>query len=202
VRRRLGGAARRCRLPFLLYFACLGAGFIVIEVVLIQKCVLFLGHPAYALTVVLFALLLWSSLGSLASGRFPDAALVRRLRWVILGIIALVVLAVLLLSPLFYALVHLAAPWRILITIGALAPLGLALGMPMPTGIRLLHERAPELIPWAWGVNGAASVLGSVGAVALAMVAGFDHALLVGAGLYLAGLGFVLRAGTVPAEAA
>jgi hypothetical protein len=76
----------------------------------------------------------------------------------------------------------------------ALAPLGLALGMPMPTGIRLLDARAPALIPWAWGVNGAASVLGSVGAMALAMVVGFDHALLVGAGLYLAGLVFVSRA--------
>ncbi len=199
VRRRLDGTARHARLPFLLYFACLGAGFIVVEVVLIQKCVLFLGHPAYALTVVLFALLLFSGLGSFVSGRFPDAALVRRLRWVILAVVALVALAVLLLAPMFYALVHLAAPWRVLITVGALAPLGLALGMPMPTGIRLLHERAPELIPWAWGVNGAASVLGSAGAVALAMVAGFDHALLVGAGLYLAALGFVLRAAAVPA---
>ncbi|HSD67332.1 MAG TPA: hypothetical protein VLF95_11560, partial [Vicinamibacteria bacterium] len=202
VRQRLGGTAPRARLPFLLYFACLGAGFIVIEVVLVQKCVLFLGHPAYALTVVLFALLLWSGLGSLASGRFPDAALVRRLRWAILAVVALVVLAVLLLSPLFHALVHLAAPWRILITIVALAPLGLALGMPMPTGIRLLHERASELIPWAWGVNGATSVLGSVGAVALAMVAGFDRALLVGAGLYLAALVFAERAAAAPAEAA
>jgi predicted membrane-bound spermidine synthase len=202
VRRRLEGTARRARLPFLLYFAGLGAGFIVIEVVLVQKCVLFLGHPAYALTVVLFAILLWSGLGSLASGRFPDAALVSRLRGAILAVVALVVLAVLLLSPLFYALVHLAAPWRVLITVAALAPLGLALGMPMPTGIRLLHARAPELIPWAWGVNGAASVLGSVGAVALAMVAGFDLALLVGAGLYIAALGFVLRAAAVPADAA
>ncbi len=202
VRRRLGGTARRARLPFLLYFACLGAGFIVVEVVLVQKCVLFLGHPAYALTVVLFALLLWSGLGSFASGRFPEAALVRRLRWMILAVAALVVLAVLLLSPLFYALVHLAAAWRVLITVAALSPLGLALGMPMPTGIRLLHERAPELIPWAWGVNGAASVLGSVGAVALAMVAGFDVALLAGAALYLAALAFVLRASSVPAEAA
>jgi predicted membrane-bound spermidine synthase len=202
VRRRLEGTARRVRLPFLLYFASLGAGFIVVEVVLVQKCVLFLGHPAYALTVVLFALLLWSGLGSLASGRLGEAGLVRRLRWVILAVAALVVLAVLALSPLFHALVHLAAPWRVLITVAALAPLGLALGMPMPTGIRLLRERAPELIPWAWGVNGAASVLGSVGAVALAMVAGFDVALLTGAALYLAALGFVLRAASLPAEAA
>jgi hypothetical protein len=66
--------------------------------------------------------------------------------------------------------------------------------MPMPTGIRILAQRAPELIPWAWGVNGAASVLGSVGAIALAMLWGFDQALLVAAGLYLAGLGFVTRA--------
>jgi hypothetical protein len=98
--------------------------------------------------------------------------------------------------------VHLAAPWRVLVTVAALAPLGLALGMPMPTGIRLLHQRALELIPWAWGVNGAASVLGSVGAVALAMGAGFNLALLVGAGLYLAALAFVQRAAAVPAEAA
>jgi hypothetical protein len=64
----------------------------------------------------------------------------------------------------------------------------------MPSGIRLLAQRAPELVPWAWGVNGAASVLGSVGAIALAMVWGFDQALLVAALLYLAGLGFVMRA--------
>jgi predicted membrane-bound spermidine synthase len=202
VRRRLGGTARRARLPFLLYFACLGAGFIVVEVVLVQKCVLFLGHPAYALSVVLFSLLLWSGLGSLASARFPDAALVRPLRRAILAVVALVAAAALLLSPLFYALVHLAAPWRILITVGALAPLGLALGMPMPTGIRLLAARIPDLIPWAGGVNGAASVLGSVGAVALAMSAGFNLTLLLAAALYLAGLGFVRWAAAVSEDAA
>jgi hypothetical protein len=194
LRRRLAETSRRARLGFLLYFACLGAGFIVVEVVLIQKAVLFLGHPAYALTVVLFSLLLFSGIGSLLSGRLADDGLARRLRWVILAVVALIVLAVAVLSPVFYALVHLPAPWRVLVTVLALAPLGLALGMPMPTGIRLLDARAPALIPWAWGVNGAASVLGSVGAMALAMVVGFDHALLVGAGLYLAGLVFVSRA--------
>jgi hypothetical protein len=66
----------------------------------------------------------------------------------------------------------------------------------MPSGIRLLRAHDPELIPWAWGVNGAASVLGSVGAVALAMLVGFDAALLVAAGLYLLGLAFVWRAAT------
>jgi predicted membrane-bound spermidine synthase len=191
VRGRLTGATRRARLPFLLYFAALGGGFIVVEVVLVQKCVLFLGHPAQALTVVLFAILLFGGLGSLLSGRFSSASLPRTLRLVLLVVAGLIGLAVLVLSPLFYGLVHLATPWRVLVTVAALAPLGLALGMPMPTGIRILDARAPELIPWAWGVNGATSVLGSVGAVALAMVWGFDQALLVAAALYLAALVFV-----------
>ena len=194
VRRRLRATPRPGRLSFLLYFATLGAGFIVVEVVLLQKCVLFLGHPAYALTVVLFALLFFSGLGSFLSGRFPDKALPGALRRAILLVVALIVFTVLVLSPLFYGLVHLPARSRVLVTLLALAPLGLALGMPMPTGIRILAQRAPELIPWAWGVNGAASVLGSVGAIALAMVWGFDQALLVAGGFYLAGLGFVTRA--------
>jgi hypothetical protein len=191
VRRRVAGTPGR--VPFLLYFAMLGTGFIVVEVVLIQKCVLFLGHPAYALSVVLFAILLWSALGSLLAGRFANAALPGTLTRILLATAGLVVLVVLGLSPLFHALVHLASPWRVLVTVLALAPLGLALGMPMPTGIRLLAARAPALVPWAWGVNGAASVLGSVGAVALAMLWGFDLTLLLAAGLYLAAVVFAGR---------
>ncbi len=187
-------AASRGRLPFLLYFAALGTGFIVVEVVLVQKCVLFLGHPVYALTVVLFALLLWSALGSRVAGRFSEQGLAGTLRSILLAVAALVALAATLLAPLFYALVHLPAPLRILVTVAALAPLGLALGMPMPTGMRLLGARAPELVPWAWGVNGAASVLGSVAAVALAMRWGFDVVLLGAAALYLAAVPLSARA--------
>jgi predicted membrane-bound spermidine synthase len=202
VRRRLRATPRQGRLAWLLYFATLGAGFIVVEIVLLQKCVLFLGHPAYALTVVLFAVLLFSGIGSRLSGRIPEAGLASALPRLLLLVVGLIVASVAVLSPVFYALVHLGAAWRVLVTIVALAPLGLALGTPMPTGIRLLADRAPKLVPWAWGVNGAASVLGSVGAIALAMVFGFDQALLVAAGLYLGGLACVARAvrsGTKPA---
>jgi predicted membrane-bound spermidine synthase len=194
VRQRLEAAPRAGRLAFLMYFAALGVGFIVVEVVLLQKSVLFLGHPAYALSVVLFSLLFFSGLGSRLSGRISDASLARALPKLMLLVVALIGVSVLVLSPLFYALVHLGAAWRVVIAVLALAPLGLALGLPMPSGIRLLAQRAPELIPWAWGVNGAASVLGSVGAIALAMVWGFDQALLVAALLYLVGLGFATRA--------
>jgi hypothetical protein len=192
ARRRV--AATRGRLPFLLYFAALGTGFIVVEVVLVQKCVLFLGHPVYALTVVLFAVLLWSGVGSWLAGRVSDEDAPRALRTMLLAVAGLVVLAAFGLAPIFYGLVQLAAPLRILITVLALCPLGLALGMPMPTGIRLLAGRAPELVPWAWGVNGAASVLGSVGAVALAMRWGFDVALLTAALLYVAAVLLAARA--------
>ena len=151
VRRRLRAAPRQGRLSFLLYFATLGAGFIVVEVVLLQKCVLFLGHPAYALTVVLFALLLFSGLGSFLSGRFRDDALPRALRRAILLVVGLIVATVLVLSPLFYGLVHLPALWRVPITILALAPLGLALGVPMPTGIRILARARARAHPLGVG---------------------------------------------------
>jgi hypothetical protein len=186
VRRRLQGVPSRGRLPFLLYFACLGLAFILIEVALVQKSVLFLGHPVYALTVVLFSLLLASAVGSALSGRFSDLALA--LRRLLPAIAVAVLLYVLALPPVFYGLVHLEAPWRMSLVVVLLAPLGLLMGMPMPAGIRLLATAAPGLVPWAWGVNGAASVLGSVGAIALAMMVGFNATLLAGAILYLLAL--------------
>jgi hypothetical protein len=192
VRGRLHGEPPAGRTSLLLYFACLGLAFVLIEVALVQKSVLFLGHPAYALTVVLFSILLSSAGGSGLSGRV--ARLVPALRRLLPAIAAVVVLYVLLLPFLFYGLVHLEAASRMGIVVLVLAPLGVLMGMPMPTGIRLLADRAPALVPWAWGVNGAASVLGSVGAVALAMMVGFNATLLTGAVLYILALVCVLRA--------
>jgi hypothetical protein len=192
VRGRLQGASPAGRTSLLLYFACLGLAFVLIEVALVQKSVLFLGHPAYALTVVLFSILLSSAAGSALSGR--AVRLVPALRRVLPGIAVVVVLYVLLLPFVFYGFVHLDAARRMGIAVVVLAPLGVLMGMPMPTGIRLLADRAPALVPWAWGVNGAASVLGSVAAIALAMMTGFNATLLTGAILYLLALVCVLRA--------
>jgi MFS family permease len=136
--------------------------------------------------VVLFSILLASSAGSALSSRFGD--LRASLKPLLAAIAVVVVVYVLALPHVFYGLVHLEAPWRMAVCALVLAPLGLLLGMPMPVGIRLLAEVAPALVPWAWGVNGAASVLGSVGAIALAMLAGFDATLVCGAGLYLVAL--------------
>jgi hypothetical protein len=138
--------------------------------------------------VVLFALLGFSGVGSLLSGRLPDARLRAALPRVLAGLAVLVVVYVLVLSPVFYALVQLARPFRIAITVALLAPLGLAMGMPMPLAVRVLATESPDLIPWAWGVNGAASVMGSAAALVVALLAGFDQAMLLGATLYLLAL--------------
>ena len=178
----------RTKLAGLLYFAGLGAGFIILEVALVQKCILFLGHPVYSLAVVLFSLLGFSGLGSLLSGRFADGRLRTVLPRVLLALAAAVVLYVLLLSPVFHAFVQLGRAYRIVITVALLAPLGVVMGMPMPIGVRVLNRESPALIPWAWGVNGAASVMGSAAALAIALLAGFDEAMLAGAALYLVAL--------------
>jgi hypothetical protein len=154
-------------------------------VALVQKCILFLGHPAYALTVVLFSLLAWSGIGSWLSGRIPPEQLRPLLPRILGGTGLLIAAAAVGLSPAFYALVHLERALRIGVTVALLAPLGIAMGMPLPAGVRILAREAPEIIPWAWGVNGAASVMGSVAALVVALLAGFDQALLLGAALYL-----------------
>jgi hypothetical protein len=103
----------------------------------------------------------------------------------LIGAVVLMVFAyILLLPPIFYGLVWLPHPARIVIAVILMAPLALVMGMPMPIGIKLLSKSAPQIIPWAWGVNGATSVMGSVGALVIAILTGFNQALIVGAALY------------------
>jgi len=174
---------------WLVYFGALGAGFMLLEVALLQQFVLLLGHPVYSLTVTLFSLLLGTGLGSFFSRRIPPdrvkAITVRA---------ALIVAAVGLVAPwLVPAVINIAIPWsltlRILTAVAMLLPLGFLLGMPLPGGMRLLAERSPEIIPWGWGLNGAFSVVGATLAVFIAMNWGFSTALLAGAATYAAAAG-------------
>ena len=179
------GGGSGARLLWLVGFAGLGLGYVMVEVVLVQKCILFLGHPVYALTVVLFSLLAWSAAGSFLSGRVGEDRLGVLMPFILIGVAGLVTAYAFGLSPFFRAFVGLPRPARLLLAASVLAPLGVALGVPMPSAIRLLDRAAPRAVPWAWGVNGAASVLGSVGALVVALLAGFDGALLLGALAYL-----------------
>jgi hypothetical protein len=173
---------------YLWYFVFIGAGYILIQVALIQKFVLFLGHPVYALTVCIFSMLISSGFGSFFSRRFARDTAGVRLRW-ILGLVALGVgVLALIVSPISEAGVGLPLPLKLLITALLIAPVGFLMGMPFPTGLSRLEERFPQAVRWAWSLNAAASVMGSAVAIFLAIYLGLRFTLLVGSGLYVGAL--------------
>ena len=180
-------------LGFLLYFLCIGAGYILIEVALIQKFVLFLGHPTYALTVVIFSMLVSSGLGSYFSRRIL-AGDDRRLYHALTLIAVLVALLAAVVTPLLTAGVGLPLPLKFAITVLLISPAGFVMGMPFPTGLKRLEEWHKPSVRWAWSLNAAASVLGSVGALVCAIYLGLVETLLAGGLLYLAALLVAARA--------
>ncbi len=183
LRRRLPLAAGRT-LPFLSYFTCLGFGFILVEIPLIHRFILFLGHPVYALTVVLFALLISSGLGSLSTQRVESGTEGRALAGSLLWVLALLAVSDFAVPPILRHFVGAPTPAKAVASVALIAPLGFAMGRPFPLGIRVVHARVTRLVPWVWGVNGAASVLGSVVAVVLAITLGFTGTLLAGLACY------------------
>jgi spermidine synthase len=164
-----------------IYFALLGVGYLFVEIPLMQRFILFLGHPAYALAVVLFAILLFSGVGSAVSHRLS-------LRLVLALLPALIGAYVLGLPSLFRATLALPLWVRMVVAVATLAPPGFLMGIPLPKGIALLEERSSSLIAWAWGVNGAVSVVASILAALLALSFGFSVALILGAACYAAAL--------------
>lgn len=182
----------RARLPaepgvksFLLYFVSLGAGYILIQVGLIQKLVLFLGRPTYALTVVIFAMLLASGIGSYFSRRIIDNS-DRRLGHVLGAIFGVVALLAFLAGPVTSAGVAWPLAVKVLISVLLIAPAAFLMGMPFPSGLSRLERWHPPSVRWAWSLNAAASVFGSALAIALAIYLGLRATLLIGAALYLA----------------
>jgi hypothetical protein len=180
---------------FLLYFLFIGAGYILIEVGLIQKFVLFLGHPTYALAVVVFAMLVSSGLGSYFSRRLlgkDEGRLIKAL-----GCIALLTaLLGLVVSSLLSSLVWLSLPLKMAMTVALIAPVGFVMGMPFPVGLTRLEEWHAPSVRWAWSLNAASSVMGSVGALVCAIYLGLVQTLIIGGLFYLAALAVVARVRT------
>ena len=163
-------------------------GFMLIEVSVLQRFVLLLGHPVYSLTVTLFSLLLGTGLGAAWSRTFAEPSL-RRSAGRALAVIAGIGLAVALLAaPLVTWAIPFSRVARMALAVGALVPIGVVLGIPMPTGLRILSARNPDLVAWAWGLNGALSVLGATLAIFIAMNWGFGATLVVASATYLLGL--------------
>lgn len=169
------------------FFASLGFGFMLVEIGLMQKLTLYLGHPMYSVAVVLAGVLLFAGLGALLAGRLPLTDLAK----IALGMVGTAALALLWLL-LAGTLLDATAGWplvgRVAICLLTLAPLATVMGIPFATGLRYLERRHPRFIPWAWGVNGITSVLGSVAAIMIAMRAGFTVVLVAGAAVYALGL--------------
>ncbi len=166
------------------YFLCLGLAYIFLMISAMQRFGLLLGHPTYAITLTMATFLIGSGLGSLVAGRFPVSAGPRILKCVALTLC----LAALALQVFLPGIVEAALAYgfavRSLVTVLLLLPMAFVMGMCFPSGIRLIQDRE-AWVAWAYGVNGAASVLGSVLAVILAMSLGFTNVQWVSAGLYV-----------------
>ncbi len=172
-------------LPLLLYFGGIGLGFMLVELALIQRYILFLGHPSYAISVVLFALLLFGGFGSFLTEKVSEA----KLTWVIRLALSLILAGILLTAFVAPGWLERMAGWswsaRLVTAVLLIAPLALWMGMIYPLGVRRLTQmKQQDLVPWMWGINGICGVMASVLGMLMAMNVSYTAVLLAGAAAY------------------
>jgi hypothetical protein len=175
----------------LLYFGSLGFGFMFVELALIQKMILTLENPPYAMSTVILGILFGSGAGSLLS---------ERIWWLkkhhmIIALAAVVLLYSLFLPFVIAVILPYPLPAKAVLVFLAVLPTGLLMGIPFPLGLSQLGAQSPELVPWAWAVNGCCSVLAPVLAVMIALSAGYGIVLLAAAAMYAFAYGAVVRMG-------
>ncbi len=174
----------RDHLPILLYFFCLGLAFLFVEIGFIQKFILILHHPLYAITVVLSTFLLTAGAGSHFSKRLPFGNGKSPVLVPVTGIALLCILYLLSFESLCGFLLGTVSLFRYGLAVFLIAPLGFCMGMPFPMALARLGQTAPALIPWAWGINGCASVVSAILATLIAMQFGFNVLILLAVALY------------------
>ncbi|MBV8949455.1 MAG: hypothetical protein JOZ99_01160 [Actinobacteria bacterium] len=179
--------------PFYVYFAAIGVAFLMIEVSQLQRLSVFLGHPTYGLTVVLFSVLLFSGVGSMLTESFASRGRPTRLVFALAGLLAVVVAFGLASAHVLSATESATTPVRILVAVALLAPLSLMMGMPFALGMRMAAARPGAPTAFMWGVNGATSVCGSVFGLVFALFAGIPTAFWVGGLSYLVALLAMVR---------
>jgi hypothetical protein len=172
------------------YFTLIGLGFMFVEIGLLSRLNVFLGHPTLALAVLLGGIILFTGIGSLLSAKIPVEQRPKLARGYPLIPFVLVLIAVLLSGPLTHAFVGGGIGLRIAVGVAIVAVPALGMGLGFPLGLRLLQRRrelegGPELGPWVWGMNGAAGVCASGLALACSMAWGVPVTLGMGAGCYL-----------------
>ena len=165
------------------YFILIGVGFMAVEIALLQRMSVFLGHPVYSLAVVLFSMILSAGVGSLLSGRLVlDSPRRLALWWA--GVSAYLLALPFFLGPLLLRWEGAPLAARAAVAVGAIAPAGILMGWAFPTGIRLVARVDARPTPWFWGINGAAGVLASIGAVATSLAFGISATFLIGGACY------------------
>jgi hypothetical protein len=185
---RLAPGVARKSAATLSYFGLIGLAYIIVEMVLLVKFTFFLGHPTRSLTVTLFSLLLFSGAGALLTSRATPETGRARLLAPLWGVALLAAAYGLFLPFLLSHAMALPLSARVLVATALIAPLAVMMGMPLPVGVMMLRQRRPELVIWAWGINGFCSVLGSILAIIFAHAIGYRGTLWLGALLYLAAL--------------
>jgi len=182
VKNRENGSGRKW--PFLYYFAMLGVGFIMIELCLMKQFVLFLGYPALSISLIIAVLLFFTGVGSFIGEKFCDNK-VHWLRFIFLLISGISFALVFLLPYIFSIFLGSSFTLRVIVTVLLLTPLGIVMGMPFPLGLHLAHEHSKSLVGWVWGINGFATVIGSVLTVIISVYYGFDRVFYLACLLYL-----------------
>ena len=163
------------------YFAGIGLGFMLVELALIQRYILFLGHPTYAMSVVLFALLLFSGVGSSLTSRCSADSVQNFVRLPLLGVLAALLATAFAVPVLLDAAYPWPLPLRLILAAALIAPLGLCMGMIYPLGVRILvRSRLGAIVPWMWGINGICAVLASVLGMCVAISFGYTVVILLG----------------------
>ncbi len=183
-------------LRLVVFFSAVGLAYLAVEIATMQRLTLYLGHPLKALGLGLTTFLLGSGLGAALSARVAPGSERRGALFGALGVVAMLILHIVFVPDVLRATLHLSDAARDAVAVGLIFPLAFLMGMPFPLGLRHARSVAGPLLPWAFGVNGGASVVASVVAILFAMEFGFAAALGVCVGLYL------LAAVTLPARGA
>ena len=169
----------------IIYFMALGLGFMFVEISILQKFILLLGHPIFTLSVILFSLLVSGGIGSSLSGRFKEGSLPRSISAACFSIFLISAIYAVVLPHLVTTLLPFSIKTRIAVTFVLLFPLGLLMGMPFPLGIRVVVNLLNTGVPFYWGLNGIMSVLGSILAIMIGVGLGFTFTTLAGSVSYL-----------------
>jgi hypothetical protein len=155
------------------------------EVTLIHKFILYLGHPVYSFSAILFSLLFSSGVGSFLSKKIIGTNIIKSLRWCFVLCSGFILVSFLIFPLIHENLLGVRFGYRVLLTFLTIFPMGFLMGFPFPSGIRLLAQAGKKWIPWAWAINAFSSVISSVAALLLAFIGGYSLVLFLAAVAYL-----------------